>query len=93
ARHPPDGDTVAVARVASAHGWSGITAMQVAPTHRRRGLARAVISAAAEWALACGDRCAYLQVAERNAAARVLYRSVGFTEHHGYHYRLAPEHR
>ncbi|MGL5857166.1 MAG: GNAT family N-acetyltransferase [Angustibacter sp.] len=86
----PASGTVAVARVASAHGWSGITAMHVAPSHRRRGLAQAVIGAAAEWALARGDRYAYLQVAERNAAARALYHSVGFADHHGYHYRLAP---
>lgn len=82
--------TVAVGRVASARGWSGVTAMDVAPSHRRQGLARAVLGAAAEWALGRGDRSAYLQVAEQNAGARALYGSTSFAVHHGYHYRLAP---
>lgn len=29
-------------------------------------------------------------MAETNAAARALYRSVGFTDSHRYHYRVAP---
>jgi len=33
----------------------------------------------------------YLQVEEGNQAARRLYRRSGFTDHHGYHYRIAPE--
>jgi N-acetylglutamate synthase len=32
----------------------------------------------------------YLQVEEDNHAARALYTRAGFTEHHGYHYRVAP---
>jgi N-acetylglutamate synthase len=31
-----------------------------------------------------------LQVENDNAAARMLYRGVGFADHHGYHYRMAP---
>ncbi len=49
-----------------------------------------MLGAVAEWALERGDRSAYLQVAERNAAARALYGAVGFTAHHGYHYRIGP---
>ena len=82
--------TVAVARAASSRGWTGVTAMEVAPSHRRRGLARVALGAVAEWGLERGDRSAYLQVAEHNVAARALYGSVGFREHHGYHYRVAP---
>jgi hypothetical protein len=33
----------------------------------------------------------YLQVENDNTAARALYRQAGFTDHHGYHYRVAPE--
>jgi hypothetical protein len=32
----------------------------------------------------------WLQVEERNSGARALYRRTGFTDHHGYHYRIAP---
>ncbi|KQX65613.1 GNAT family N-acetyltransferase [Angustibacter sp. Root456] len=86
-----DDGTVAVGRAASSRGWTGITAMEVVEPYRRRGLARLVLGAIAEWGLARGDRSAYLQVAEHNAAARSLYRAVGFAEHHGYHYRVRPQ--
>jgi len=32
----------------------------------------------------------YLQVTDGNAGARALRRQLGFTDHHGYHYRVAP---
>jgi GNAT superfamily N-acetyltransferase len=84
----PDGSVAAVARGASSRGWTGITAMEVEPGHRRRGLARQLIGALATWALDRGDQAMYLQVAETNAAARRLYDTVGFAPHHGYHYRV-----
>ncbi|MGN6300019.1 MAG: GNAT family N-acetyltransferase [Angustibacter sp.] len=84
-----DGDTtVAVGRAASSRGWTGVTAMEVAASHRRRGLARVVLGAVAEWGLQRGDRSAYLQVAEHNGPARALYGAVGYVAHHGYHYRI-----
>ncbi|HET8616258.1 MAG TPA: GNAT family N-acetyltransferase, partial [Actinomycetales bacterium] len=83
-----DGRAVAVARAASARGWTGVTAMEVDPSHRRRGLARRVLAEIAAWALERGDPSLYLQVAESNAAARALYESAGFAPHHGYHYRV-----
>lgn len=82
--------TVAVGRAASSRGWTGVSAMDVAPSHRRQGLGRIVLGAIAQWGLARGDRSAYLQVAQANAPARALYASAGFAVHHGYHYRLAP---
>ena len=89
-----DGDrTVAVGRGASSRGWTGVTAMQVEDSHRGRGLGREVLGALAGWALARGDRAAYLQVAEANLVARRLYSSVGFVPHHGYHYRRKPSHQ
>jgi ribosomal protein S18 acetylase RimI-like enzyme len=33
----------------------------------------------------------YLQVVNDNGAARALYRQAGFADHHGYHYRVAPD--
>lgn len=86
-----EGDrTVAVGRGASSRGWTGVSAMRVVASHRRRGLGREMLGAIAGWALARGDRSAYLQAAEANTAARGLYASVGFAAHHGYHYRLRP---
>lgn len=82
------GETVAVGRVAVSRGWGGITAMQVAGSHRGRGLARDVLAALAAHALSAGATGLYLQVALENTAARTLYASAGFADHHGYHYRL-----
>lgn len=82
--------TIAVARGASSRGWTGVSATQVAPSHQRQGLGRALVAVVAGWAVERGDRSLYLQVAEANQPARRLYASVGFGAHHGYHYRLAP---
>jgi GNAT superfamily N-acetyltransferase len=84
------GSVAAVGRGASSRGWTGVAAVEVAPEQRRRGLARAVVGALAEWGLERGDRSGYLQVAEAGTAARTLYRAAGFVDHHGYHYRIAP---
>ncbi|GAB2687811.1 GNAT family N-acetyltransferase [Thalassiella azotivora] len=84
-----DGVTVAVGRVAVARGWAGVAAMQVAGSHRRRGLARTVLTALLAHGRDAGARFAYLQVEAANAPARALYEATGFTGHHAYHY-LAP---
>jgi N-acetylglutamate synthase len=85
------GRTIAVGRVAVANGWAGITAVEVDPGHRRRGLGRAVTGALAAAAARRGAIGLYLQVEDDNAAARALYRQAGFADHHGYHYRVAPD--
>ncbi len=82
------GRTVAVGRLAVAHGWAGITAMEVAQSHRRRGLAGAVLRTLAAHAAQKGTERMYLQVAADNTAARNLYTRAGFRDHHGYHYRV-----
>jgi N-acetylglutamate synthase len=82
---------VAIGRVAVARGWAGITAMEVAPSHRGRGLGRAVLRALAGYASSVRVPRMYLQVADDNRAARALYAGMGFTEHHGYHYRRCPD--
>jgi N-acetylglutamate synthase len=85
-----DGRTIAIGRVAGYDGWAGVTAVETDPAFRRRGLASAVTQALAAVAADRGASGLYLQVAEGNDPALALYRRLGFTEHHRYHYRLAP---
>jgi len=84
------GRTIAIGRVAVAGGWAGLTAVEVDPRHRRRGLGRAITGALAAAAVQHGAEGLYLQVENDNAAARALYRLAGFADHHAYHYRVSP---
>jgi GNAT superfamily N-acetyltransferase len=82
--------TVAVARCSVASGWAGLTAVEVAPEHRRRGLARLLLAACAEWAWREGAGSTYVQVGETNDIALRLYLSAGFEPHHSYAYLRRP---
>jgi len=84
------GETVAIGRVAHAGDWAGLTAIEVEPRFRRTGLGTVVTRALAAAAAKRGASSIYLQVADGNAAGHALYRRLGFTDHHGYHYRVAP---
>ena len=86
-----DGRAVAIGRVAAARGWAGLTAIEVDPAHRRRGLGGAITGALVAAAVRRGVTGIYLQVAGGNEEARSLYRRAGFADHHEYHYRIAPE--
>jgi ribosomal protein S18 acetylase RimI-like enzyme len=85
-----DGRTIAIGRVATALDWAGLTAVEVDPEHRRRGLASAVVAALVSAAAGRGVAGLYLQVETANTGARALYARIGFADHHGYHYRVAP---
>jgi ribosomal protein S18 acetylase RimI-like enzyme len=90
-----DGQTIAIGRVAAGGTgaglhWAGLTAIEVDPGQRRRRLGTAMTAALAEHAADRGVPNLYLQVSDGNAAAKSLYRRLGFTDHHGYHYRVAP---
>ncbi|SHK72057.1 GNAT family N-acetyltransferase [Actinacidiphila paucisporea] len=67
--------------------WVLFGAVEVIPSHRRRGLATAVMGALARRAAHEGATAAYLQVEADNEGARTLYDRLGFSDHHGYHYR------
>lgn len=67
--------------------WALFGAVEVIPSHRRQGLATAVMGALARRAAQEGATAAYLQVEADNEGARVLFDRLGFTDHHGYHYR------
>ena len=90
--HDVAGGLVAVARgtVTGPARWHGISLLQTAPEHRRRGLARHVVRAMAQWAAQRGATRAYLQVEEGNTDAIALYRRLGFSTHHTYLTRVAP---
>ncbi|MDX2403829.1 GNAT family N-acetyltransferase [Streptomyces microflavus] len=66
--------------------WAGFMAVEVAPEHRRRGLATSVMAVLARRALDEGASAAWLQVEEDNEGARALYDGMGFAAHHRYHH-------
>jgi ribosomal-protein-alanine N-acetyltransferase len=57
-----------------------VTTLAVRPKSRRRGFARALMRAALADPAAVGARRVYLEVRPSNAAARALYRSLGFVQ-------------
>ncbi|MEV4438010.1 GNAT family N-acetyltransferase [Streptomyces sp. NPDC049577] len=71
--------------------WTGFAALHVSPARRRQGLGSLVMAGLARQALAEGASAAYLQVEADNGAAAALYDELGFTTHHAYHYRRAPQ--
>ena len=68
----------------------GLFAFVTATDVRRRGHARRLLEALLAYGRRSGVTRAYLQVHPANGSAISLYRSVGFREHHRYHYRRAP---
>ncbi len=87
-----NGRRLAIARGAvtsdpSGQRWLGVTALEVEPAARRRGLASQVMAAVAGWGRSHGATDVYVQVSEDNAAALAAYARLGFTEHHRYRYR------
>jgi N-acetylglutamate synthase len=90
-----DGDrTVAIGRVAGTGAapaqWAGLTAIEVDPAYRRRGLAAGLTTALIARAAGQGADRVFLQVEDGNQAALALYRRLGFAVNHNYHYRVAP---
>lgn len=52
----------------------------VTPAHRRKGVARLLLDSAFTDMQAAGARQAFMEVAQSNTAARLLYQGMGFTE-------------
>ncbi|RIV33167.1 GNAT family N-acetyltransferase [Micromonospora radicis] len=88
-----DGTLVGIGRgsVTGQGRWLGLSLIEVLPSARGRGYATAVVHALASWAETVGATDAFLQVEQRNAAAVSLYRKLGFTTHHTYRTRVAPD--
>jgi GNAT superfamily N-acetyltransferase len=87
-----DDEPVAIGRGVADDGWTGVFGMASAPTARRRGAARLVLSAIARWAREQDAPRLYLQVERSNTAACRLYAAAGFTEVATYHYRVRDVH-
>ncbi|MEW2332453.1 GNAT family N-acetyltransferase [Micromonospora chersina] len=88
-----DGRLLAVGRgtVTGEGRWLGLTLIEVLPEARRRGFAGAVMRSLADWGRAEGATHAFLQVEQRNTGAVALYQGLGFTTHHTYLTRVAPD--
>jgi GNAT superfamily N-acetyltransferase len=71
---------------AYADDWVGFRGIEVAPEHRGRGLALAVMAELVEWGAEQGATTAYLQVLGDNEPALRLYDGLGFRAHHSYRY-------
>jgi ribosomal protein S18 acetylase RimI-like enzyme len=78
-----DGSVAGICRTSASEGWVGLTAVEVAPAFRRRGLATHLLRSAAASTTASSI---YLQVEHSNDAALALYKRTGFTQHHEYFY-------
>lgn len=83
-----DDEIAAIARAVVDDGWLGITAVEVATAHRRRGIGTHALRAIADWGTEVGAHSTYLQVETTNSAALRLYERAGYVTHHDYHYRL-----
>lgn len=85
-------DRVAGTAFVALHGAVAMLhAVEVTAPLRRRGAARNLARAAAEWAAGHGARWLALAVTEANTPARALYAGLGMRQAGGYHYRIAPD--
>jgi N-acetylglutamate synthase len=84
------GEPLAIGRAAldsRTRSWVGLAGIETAPSARRRGLARLILSTLLTWAAEQGAEQAMLEVRRDNEAALALYRQLGFSTAHEYHYR------
>lgn len=82
-----NGEPAAVGRGVLDQDWLGIFGMATGAEFRRKGYARAILSALSGWAYEHGAQNMYLQVMENNPGAKALYGQMGFTTKYHYHYR------
>ncbi len=73
-----DGEIVGYAGVIVIAGEGEITNVAVLPEYRRRGIARALVSAVEKTARDLSAELLHLEVREGNVAARALYEAAGF---------------
>ena len=87
------GGTVAgVARLSFANVWAGVSALHVAPEHRRTGVAMQLMGALGDESRTRRIRSMYVQVAQANSPSCRLFERLGFSIHHEYLYLGALPH-
>jgi ribosomal-protein-alanine N-acetyltransferase len=79
-REPRTGTVVGFILARAIAGEAEVLTLAVDPAHRRSGVGRALVEAAAVIAAAAGAWTLFLEVASDNEAALALYRAAGFTE-------------
>jgi ribosomal protein S18 acetylase RimI-like enzyme len=82
-----EGGPAGVALGVAERGLVGLFCFHTLESFRRRGIARSLLRALAEWARSREAGSMYLQVHELNGPARSLYARAGFTTLYHYHYR------
>ncbi|MEM7641117.1 MAG: GNAT family N-acetyltransferase [Pseudomonadota bacterium] len=76
----------------AAHGDTALlSAVEVVPRHRRKGVSGLILRAAAHWARAQDCSRVALVTTRDNLAANAAYSSHGMAIVEGYHYRRAPQ--
>lgn len=80
-----------VAFAAIHQGVAMVHAVEIDPAHRRDGMGRWVMRAAAFWASAQGAETLSVMCTERNGPANALYASLGMSHVGQYHYRHLPD--
>lgn len=83
-------EPLAGARLTPGPGVAVVTAVGVAPRHRRRGYGRMITSIAVRAGLATGHGLVWLSVDEHNDPAIALYRSLGFEPSFAWSRWIAP---
>lgn len=86
----PGSDPIARGEAGLDGDWLGVHGLEVSPTHRRRGLAGAVLAELLGWGGEHGATTVWLHVQTDNAAALALYDGLGFARHHTCRYLEAP---
>jgi GNAT superfamily N-acetyltransferase len=86
-----DAKPAGAAFVAAHESIAMLHALEIAEAHRRKGLARWMVIAAAHWAARQDCETLALLVTEANAPANALYQGMGFHAAPGYHYRMLEE--
>lgn len=79
-------EVVGVGQLVLEGAWAGVQCMATTASHRRRGVASAVLNGLAQGAAQRGVPRLYLAVVADNAAARSLYEGAGFVAAHEYSY-------
>jgi len=83
------GDRPAGVAFVACHGTEAMLhALDVRPDHRRQGVGRTLLHAAANWAASQGAERLSLVVTRQNTAARALYVRLGMGVVGQYHYRM-----